>query len=190
MTAHLVATKVAGSTATESSHKPSVALLLHGRVAGTVLLLSGLAVGVLALWILILAVRSLLRELVLRLRAGIASLLLLTVLPEKVVRIECFETTAWLLLPLLLVVVDLLARLLAVLKPALGRRTVLRVVALLFSVPLLAVLLLRLLVTLLLLVAALVIATLGRVRAMALWRVLLLLAVTLVVLVVAGHVVL
>ena len=62
-----VATEVSGSTATQSAHKPSVTLLLHSWVAGAVLLLTGLAIGVLAMRILILAIRSLLRELVLRL---------------------------------------------------------------------------------------------------------------------------
>lgn len=89
--AHLVATEVSGSAATESSHKPSVTLLLHSWVAGTVLLLSGLAIGILALGILILTIGSLLRELVLRLLTGVASLLVLAVLPGNIVRSKMFR---------------------------------------------------------------------------------------------------
>lgn len=92
VTAHLVATEVSGSTATESAHQTTVTLLLHGWVTGAVLLLPGLPVGILALWVLVLAVGSLLGELVLGLRAGISSLLILAVLPEFVVREVCFET--------------------------------------------------------------------------------------------------
>lgn len=172
MATHLVATKVSGSTTAKSTHKPSVPLLLHRWVTGAVLLLSGLDVRVLALWVLILAVGALLRELVLRLRAGVASLLMrLIILPL-----------------LLLVVITVLAYLLlTMLKSTLRRGAVLRVVALLFAIALLAVLLLRLLVTLLL-IATLVIAALLGVGAVALGRVLLLLAVALVVLIVARHV--
>ena len=94
---------------------------------------------------------------------------------------------------LLLTVVTVLAYLLAMLEAALCRGTVLRAVALLVSVTLLAsiallaVLLRRLLVSLLL-VAALVVPTLWRVRAVALWWILLLLAVALVVLIISRHV--
>lgn len=170
MAAHLVTAKVSGSTATKSTHKSSVALLLHSWVTGTVLLLTRLAVGVLALWVLVLAVRTLLRELILRLRGGVTSLLVLTILP----------------LLLLVAVVTVLACLLTMLEATLRRRTVLRIVTLLVTVSLLTILLLRLLVTLLL-VAALVIATLLRVGAVALGRVLLLLTVALVVLIVSRH---
>ena len=194
MAAHLVAAKVSSSTTTHGAQKASVALLLHGGVTGTILLLSRLAVCVLALWILILTVRTLLRELALRLRAGVTSLLVLAVLPEIDVRKKDVSKrwSVWYLpLLLLLVVVTVLADLLAVLETTLRRRTVLRVVALLVPVPLLAILLLRLLVTtLLLLVAALVISTLLRIWAVPLLvRLLLLLAVALVVLIVARHVV-
>ena len=89
---HLVAAKVSSSAAAQGAHKASVTLLLHSWVAGAILLLSGLAVGVLALWILVLAVGTLLRELIVRLLAGVASLLVLAVLPESDVRKGCFET--------------------------------------------------------------------------------------------------
>lgn len=169
--AHLVAAKVSSSTATEGAHKATVTLLLHSWVAGAILLLlPRLPVGVLALWVLILAIRTLLRELVVRLLAGVTSLLLLAILPL-----------------LRLIVVAVLAYLLAVLEAALRRRAVLRVVALLLPISLLAVLLLGLLVALLL-VTALVISTLLRVWAVPLGWVLLLLAVALVVLIVARHI--
>jgi hypothetical protein len=90
---HLVAAKVSSSTAAQGAHKASVTLLLHSWVAGAILLLlSGLPVGVLALWVLVLAVGTLLRELIVRLLAGVASLLVLAVLPESNVRKGCFET--------------------------------------------------------------------------------------------------
>lgn len=89
--AHLVAAKVSGSTATKSAHQASVTLLLHSWIAGTILL-SRLTVGILALGILILAVGTLLRELILRLRAGVPSLLVLAILSGRDVRTRCFET--------------------------------------------------------------------------------------------------
>ena len=64
--------------------------MLHSGVARAVLLLlPRLTVCVLALWVLILTIRSLLGELVLRLRARVASLLILA---EGIVRHKCFET--------------------------------------------------------------------------------------------------
>lgn len=164
---HLVATKVTGSTATKSAHQATVTLLLHSWVAVAVLL-PGLAVGILALWVLVLTIGALLRELVLRLGARISSLLILAVLP-------------------LLLVVVVTSLLLAMLEAALCGRAVLGVVALLLPVTLLAVgLLLLLLLVTLLLVATLVVATLLLLAVALLW-VLLLLAVALVVLAVAGH---
>ena len=163
--------------------------MLHGWIAGTVLLLSRLAVGILALRVLIVAIGTLLRELVGRLLTGVASLLLLTVLPE-VMSEEVSRNIQWscdLPLLLLLVVVTVLANLLAMLEATLRWRTILRVVPLLVSISLLAVLLLRWLITLLL-VAALVISTLLGVWTVSLGWVLLLLAVALVVLIVSRHV--
>lgn len=121
---HLVAAKVSGSTATQSAHQAAVTFLLHGRVA-TAILLSRLAMSVLALRVLILPVGTLLRELVLRLRAGVAALLILT---GSIVSQDCFETSAWLVhLPLLLliVVVVLAALLLTMLEATLCGRAVL-----------------------------------------------------------------
>jgi len=165
--AHLVTAKVSGCTATEGAHQTAVAFLLHGWIAAAILL-AGLSVSVLALRVLILTVGSLLGELVLRLCAGVASLLVLA---------------------LLLVVVLLAALLLTMLEAALCGRAVLRVVVLLLSVTLLTILLLWLVLLVpLLLVATLVVSTLLVLRlAVSLLRVLLLLAVALVVLVVARH---
>lgn len=86
---HLVTPEVSGSTAAESAHQTSIALLLHGWVACTVLLplpLPWRAVRVLALGILILHIGSLLRELIMGLRARVASLLILGVLPGSIFR--------------------------------------------------------------------------------------------------------
>lgn len=91
VTAHLVAPEVPSSTATKSAHQTSVTLLLHSWITGAVLLLSRLTVRVLALGVLILAVGTLLGELVLRLRAGVAALLVLAILSDRDVSI-CFET--------------------------------------------------------------------------------------------------
>lgn len=87
--AHLVAAEVSGCTATKSAHQTAVAFLLHGWIAAAILL-AGLSVSVLALRVLILTIGTLLRELVLRLRAGVASLLILA---EGMVRQKCFETS-------------------------------------------------------------------------------------------------
>lgn len=81
MATHLVATEVSGSTATESAHEATVTLLLHSWVT-VAILLPGLTVGVLALWVLVLTIWSLLRELVLRLGARVSSLLILALLPK------------------------------------------------------------------------------------------------------------
>ena len=89
--AHLVAAEVSSSTATKSAHQASVTLLLHSRITGSVLLLSRLTVRVLALGVLILTVGTLLRELILGLRAGVASLLVLAMLSNRDVSF-CFET--------------------------------------------------------------------------------------------------
>jgi hypothetical protein len=88
--AHLVAAKVSGCTATESTHHTAVTFLLHGWIAAAILL-TGLSVSVLALGVLILTIGTLLGELVLRLRAGVASLLILA---EGIVRQKWFETFA------------------------------------------------------------------------------------------------
>ena len=189
--AHLVAAKVSGSTTTHSAQEASITLLLHSWVAGSILLLARLAVGVLALRVLVLAIRTLLRKLVLRLRAGVTSLLVLAILPDSDIRKVVSKHWVCLYIPLLLlllVVVTVLADLLAMLEATLRRRTILRVVTLLVCLTLLAILLLRLLV--LLLVAALFISTsLLRVGAVPLgWILLLLLAVALVVLIVSRHV--
>ena len=74
-----------------SAHQASVTLLLHSRITGSVLLLSRLTVRVLALGVLILTVGTLLRELILGLRAGVASLLVLAMLSNRDVSF-CFET--------------------------------------------------------------------------------------------------
>jgi len=89
--AHLVAAEVSGSTATKSAHQTSVTLLLHCRIIGAVLLLSRLTVRVLALGVLILTVGTLLGELTLRLRAGVAFLLVLAILSNRDVSFR-FET--------------------------------------------------------------------------------------------------
>lgn len=70
---HLVATKVSRRTTTKRAHQASVALSLGIGVCGAVLLLAGLAVcvGTLALRVLVVGIGALLRELVLRLCAGI-----------------------------------------------------------------------------------------------------------------------
>ena len=62
--------------------------MLHGWIAAAILL-TGLSVSVLALRVLVLAIGTLLGELVLRLRARVASLLILA---EGIVRHKCFET--------------------------------------------------------------------------------------------------
>ena len=126
--AHLVAAEVSSSTATHGAQKASVALLLHSGIAGTVLLLlSGLGVRVLALWVLVLAVGALLRELVLRLRAGVTSLRMLGVLSESYVRemVSKHRSVCYLPLLLLLIVVTILSYLLAMLEATLRRRAVL-----------------------------------------------------------------
>jgi hypothetical protein len=87
--AHLVAAEVSGSTATKSTHQASVTFLLHSRITGSVMLLSRLTVRVLG--ILILTVGTLLRELILGLRTGVTSLLVLAILSDRDVSF-CFET--------------------------------------------------------------------------------------------------
>ena len=62
--------------------------MLHGWIAAAILL-TGLSVSVLALRVLVLTIGTLLGELVLRLRARVASLLILA---EGIVRHKCFET--------------------------------------------------------------------------------------------------
>lgn len=89
--AHLITAKVSRSTTTKSAHQTSITLLLHGWIAGSILLLTGLTVGVLTLGVLILTVGTLLGKLVLRLGARVASLLVLAVLPDRDVSIR-FET--------------------------------------------------------------------------------------------------
>lgn len=113
MATQLVSAKVTSSTATKSTHQPSVALSLCVGVCGSVLLLlSRLTVGVLALRILVLRIGALLWELVLGLGTWILALLLLSILP------------------LLLVVWGYL---LAMLESAVGWRSVLLVVVLLLA---------------------------------------------------------
>lgn len=112
MATQLVSAKVTSSTATKSTHQPSVALSLCVGVCGSVLLLlSRLTVGVLALRILVLRIGALLWELVLGLGTWILALLLS-------------------ILPLLLVVWGYL---LAMLESAVGWRSVLLVVVLLLA---------------------------------------------------------
>jgi hypothetical protein len=77
--AGLVSAKVAGSASTESAHESTVTLALHGGISGAVLLLARLAVCVLTLRVLVLAVSTLLGELVLRLSAGVLLLAVLAV---------------------------------------------------------------------------------------------------------------
>ena len=72
--AHLVTAEVASCTATQSTHKASVAFSLHVGVCGAVLSLLRLAVSILALRVLVLSVCALLREL---LRWGLARVLAL-----------------------------------------------------------------------------------------------------------------
>jgi hypothetical protein len=186
--ASLVSAKIAGGASTESAHESTVALTLHGGISRAVLLLARLAVCVLALGVLVLAVRALLGELVLRLRAWV---LLLAVLAAQELEqvLQSLDAKNLPLILLLLLVAILAYLLLAMLKATLGRRTVLLVVALLLAAVTLAVALLWWvsLLLLLLLVAALIIALL-RVGALGLLGVLLMLVVALVVLVVgAGH---
>jgi hypothetical protein len=187
--AGLVSAKIASGASTESAHESTVALTLHGGISGAVLLLARLAVCVLALRVLVLAVRALLGELVLRLRAGV---LLLAVLAAQELEqiLQSLDAKDLPLMLLLLLVAILAYLLLAMLKAALGRRAILLVVALLLAAVTLAVALLwwvSLLLLLLVLVAALVVALLG-VGALGLLGVLLVLVVALVVLVVgAGH---
>jgi hypothetical protein len=185
--ASLVSTKIAGGASTESAHESTVALTLHGGISRAVLLLARLAVCVLALGVLVLAVRALLGELVLRLRAWV---LLLAVLAAQELEqvLQSLDAKNLPLILLLLLVAILAYLLLAMLKATLGRRTVLLVVALLLAAVTLAVALLWwVFLLLLLLVAALIIALL-RVGALGLLGVLLVLVVALVVLVVgAGH---
>jgi hypothetical protein len=80
VTAQLVATKVSGCTAAQSTHQATVALALSTGISGTIAWgTSWLAVciWVLALGILVCRVCALLRKLILRLGARVCALLLL-----------------------------------------------------------------------------------------------------------------
>lgn len=74
VTAHLVATKVAGCTATNGAHQSTVAFSLRAGIRGAVLAWLGLSVGALALGILVLRVGALLWELVRRLWTRVLAL--------------------------------------------------------------------------------------------------------------------
>lgn len=74
--AHLVASKVSSGTSTKRAHQASVALSLCVGIGRAVGLLARLAVGVVALRVLVLRIGALLRELVGRLSPWVGPLLL------------------------------------------------------------------------------------------------------------------
>jgi hypothetical protein len=94
MAAHLVASKVSGSSTTESAHKASVALSLRagiGRSVGALLTGCTVRVLLLALRVLVALVWALLGKLVLWCGAGVASLLLVVVSTWKLVAVQDLE---------------------------------------------------------------------------------------------------
>lgn len=88
--AHLVAAEVARCTTTESTHQTTIALSLRTGVSRAVLLLAGLAICVVALWILILWVGTLLWELVLGCLARILLVLLGLAVLTLLLVIRCY----------------------------------------------------------------------------------------------------
>jgi len=77
-TADLATTKVAGSTTAEGTHQAPVTLGLSVGICRTIVLLARLTIGVgglLALWVLVMRICALLRELVLGLSTRVLSLL-------------------------------------------------------------------------------------------------------------------
>ena len=80
VTTHLVTAKVSRCTTAKRTHQTTVALSLRARVGRAVLLLAGLAVGVVALGILILLIGALLRKLVVWCLAGVLLLAVLSLL--------------------------------------------------------------------------------------------------------------
>lgn len=162
--ANFVAAKVSCCAASNGTHQTSITFCLSVGVGGAVVLLARLTISVwwlLTLWILVVGICALLRKLVLRLCAGVLTLL----------------STVLSLLLLGLIVGSYLA----MLETAMSWSTVLLVVALLMLASIVALVALLLVAGLGLLITTLVVSLL------VLLRVLLAVLLLLVVLVVAGH---